>query len=328
MSIRPRHRLVVAVGVIAMTLLALIAPAAAHDPIFLSDDQTTPDTGPFMPDGTISWALYGQVLGDGDTRGFEFDLRDGDELFVGLLIPNLEPETALADGDLPVMTIERPDGSSFEVTANQREIFDEPFTKTSYVNLVEVREPAIAGRYRGVVTGPVASRFSVAIGETELFFTETSRAGERPTSFIEIGPPLQAWYTTPPGGEPSGELADGEAEVDLDLLDEAMESGAGALAEGVDEDVAMAETEDEAMAADEAMVEDDAVAEAPEADASTEAPADDASDDAAVDEVAVAASDSDGDGGSSATWVAPVVIAVLGAGLALFLRGRKDGSNA
>ncbi len=35
--------------------------ALAHDPIIVTDDQTTPADGPFLPDGTVSFALYGSV---------------------------------------------------------------------------------------------------------------------------------------------------------------------------------------------------------------------------------------------------------------------------
>lgn len=317
-----RHsiRLVIAAAVACLVSVAVVAPAAlAHDPIFLSDDQTTPDVGPFMPDGSISWALYGQVLDVGDTRGFEFDLRDGDELFIGLLIPNLSPEVDLADADLPVLEIERPDGSTIFIDIEGRDVFDEPFSQTSYVNLAEVREPAMAGRYRGVVTGNAPARFSVAIGETEVFFTETERSGDRPGSFAEITVPLRAWYTTPPGGEPTGELADGEAEIDLELIEDAMTDGDGSVAEGVDEDAVMAEAEEVADdATDEELVEepaaDDAMSDEEATDASaTEAPsAEEAAADVASSEPAVLA-----DGGGSATWVAPVAIgalAVIGAG--------------
>ena len=113
-----------------------VPPASAHDPIFVQAEQTTPDVGPYMPDGAISWALYGSVLGPGDTRGFEFDLRDGEELYISLLIPNLEPELSLTDDqELPVLELEAPDGTTRTLTNDMREPFDEPFSATSYVTL-------------------------------------------------------------------------------------------------------------------------------------------------------------------------------------------------
>lgn len=231
------------------------ATALAHDPIFMSDDQTTPDTGPFMPDGTISWALYGTVLAEGDMRGFEFDLRDGDEVFVSLLIPNLEPEIELADDELPTIELEAPDGTVTTIVPVVREVFDEPFSQTSYATLAEHREPAQAGRYRGVILGNAPARFSVAIGETEIFFTETERSGDRPTNFAEITGPLTAWYTTPPGGEQdASQLTEGEAEIDLEMIEDAMDSGeAEAPAGSADVDASDAQADEVEVATGESM---------------------------------------------------------------------------
>jgi hypothetical protein len=39
--------------------LAVASPAAAHDPIILTDEQVDAAGGPRLPDGTISFALYG-----------------------------------------------------------------------------------------------------------------------------------------------------------------------------------------------------------------------------------------------------------------------------
>ncbi len=185
-----------------------------------------------MPDGAISWALYGSVLESGDTRGFEFDLRDGEELYISLLIPNLEPELSISDDELPTVELEAPDGTTTSIVPEVREVFDEPFSNTSYVTLAELREPAQEGRYRGVVNGSAPSRFTVAIGEREEFFTETERSGDRPTSFPGIAPPLQAWYATPPGAEAPTDLAEGDAEMQLDMIEEAMEDGEGSAPEG------------------------------------------------------------------------------------------------
>ena len=224
------------VGAVALTvsaILALIAaPASAHDPIFVEEDQTTPDVGPYMPDGAISWALYGSVLDSGDTRGFEFDLRDGEELYISLLIPDLEPETTLSDDELPVIELESPDGTTRTIENDMREPFAERFSNTSYLTLSEIREPAQQGRYRGVVVGSSPSRFTVAIGEREEFFTETERSGDRPSSFPDLAAPLQAWYSTPPGAEAPVELAEGEAEMEMDLIEEAIDEGIGSAPEG------------------------------------------------------------------------------------------------
>ena len=64
---------------VAVTLGA-VSTAAAHDPIILLDTQTTPDAGPLLPDGTISFALYGTVTAAGDTRGLRVRFAAGDTL--------------------------------------------------------------------------------------------------------------------------------------------------------------------------------------------------------------------------------------------------------
>lgn len=303
-------RIVRALGalLLAVSVVLGFAPSAmAHDPIFLTSAQTTPDTGPFMPDGSISWALYGSVLNDGDTRGFEFDLREGDEVFVSLLVPNLSPEVDLGDDELPIIELEAPDGGMTMIVPEIRDVFDERFSRTSYVTLAEYRVPAAPGRYRGLVVGGAAARFSVAIGETEIFFTETERSGDRPGSFAEITEPLTAWYTTLPNGEPDpNSLTAGDAEIDLGLIEDAMASGEAEAPEG-SLDEAPAEVEEPAEADVEEQAEE--VPQVPDATDTASAPL-----------------DGDG-GGSSTTWVAPVVIgviAVLGGGFLLSRRGRSD----
>jgi len=219
------------VAVCGVLVTVAIGPAAAHDPIFLTDEQTTPDAGPYLPDGAISWALYGSVAEEGDTRGFEFDLRAGEELFVSLLIPNLEPELSLADDELPILEITRPDGTVLRADPIPGAIYDEPFSNTSYVTLHESREPAQAGRYRAVVTVRAPARFTVAVGEREEFGTPAERTVDRPEGFMAIGPPLNAWYTTPPGEEP---VVSDDAAVTVDA--EAAEEALAELAENDAED--------------------------------------------------------------------------------------------
>lgn len=293
-------RRIVAIGIIASLLLLLASPASAHDPIFVTDDQTSPDTGPFMPDGSISWALYGTVLEEGDTRGFEFDLRDGDELYISLLVPNIEPEISLSDEVLPIVELEAPDGTTTTIVPEVREVFDEPFSGTSYITLAELREPGQAGRYRGLLIGNGPSRFTVAIGEEELFFTETERTGDRPSSFQEIGPLLNAWYTTPAGEEPVETEGEEDIEIDTEMIEEAMEDGEAEVPESA------FENGDEPVAeSDEATVEEGSATEAEEA-----------SDDTS--------SDDDGSNG----WVAPTVLALAGLiGGLWFLRSRRSASG-
>jgi hypothetical protein len=223
--------------------LSLVAPAAAHDPIFLTEDQATPDTGPYLPDGAISWAIYGTFPAGGETRGFEFDLREGDDLYASLLIPNLEPEISLPDGELPYVELTLPNGEVRTLEAEIREVFDEQFSQTSYVTLVELKEPAVAGRHTVVVHSLGPARFVVAVGEREVFFTPAERTVDRPADFFGIAGPLNAWYQTPPAAEaadaPADEVVD-EVEVDVEALETELEALAQ---EAADEEEAAGEAD-------------------------------------------------------------------------------------
>ena len=124
--------------------------------------------------------------------------------------------------------------------------------------------------------------------------------------------PLTAWYTTLPNGDPDPTaLADGEAEIDLDMIEEAMESGEAEAPEG---------SMDEAPAQELEATEPEATElEAIELEA-TELEAEDS---AEPDTTEAASAPVEPDGGSNTTWVAPVLIgavAVVGAGVFMVRR--------
>ena len=92
----PKWRLLGMAGLLAALLvMTSTQPALAHDPIILLPDQREPSDGPLLPDGTISFALYGTLQGADDQRGFSFVLATGSRLELSLLIPDLEPENLL-----------------------------------------------------------------------------------------------------------------------------------------------------------------------------------------------------------------------------------------
>jgi len=181
----------------------------------------SPETGPYFPDGAISWAIYGSFADSGETRGFEFDLRDGEELYISLLIPNLEPELSLEVKQLPRMDVVLPDGSVMAVEPAMGEVFDEPFSGTSYVELHESRETAQAGRHQVTVYSNAPSRFSVAFGEREEFGTPAERTVDRPSGFAAFAEPLNEWWSTPPGAD--GPVSDESIEVDVEAAEAAVE---------------------------------------------------------------------------------------------------------
>jgi hypothetical protein len=302
--------------------LGFASPAAAHDPIFLTDDQTTPDIGPYLPDGAISWAIYGTFPEAGQTRGFEFDLREGDDLYISLLIPNLEPEVGLPDPELPYVELTMPDGEVRTLEAEIREVFDEQFSQTSYVTLVEIKEPAIVGRHSVLVHSLAPSRFVVAVGEQEVFFTPADRTVDRPSDFLGIAGPLNAWYQTPPGGEPP---ATDEPAEDVQIDVEAMETELEALAEEEAEAEATEATvpEPTVIAAPATDGVDAAAAAEPVGTAEPEAAAEPGA--AAEPESGVIADAGSDDDSSGLGWVVPVAIVLAAAvGLGIWLAKRRS----
>ncbi|MFZ4718641.1 MAG: hypothetical protein ACOYMR_04415 [Ilumatobacteraceae bacterium] len=186
------------VGAALVVMLAVLSlgagVASAHDPIIIADRQTTPDSGPVLPDGTISFALYGVVHGPDDTRGFQVGLAAGDRLSMSLLVPALDPEQSLAPDELPMLQVARPDGSTFDVRPTERVVFDESFSKTSYVRLAEVDEAAQPGDYRVTIVGHAPARFTVSVGSQERFGTPVQQVDDRS---VGVGG-VQAWYAAAP----------------------------------------------------------------------------------------------------------------------------------
>ena len=296
-------RVLPAILLVIVVVLGAAGTAAAHDPIFLTEEQTSPQEGPYLPDGTISWAIYGTLEQSGETRGFEFDLRDGDELFMQVMIPNLEPELSLAEDELPIAELTLPDGEVLVLDPTFTEVFDEEFSGTSYVIYSEVRQPAQAGRHEVVISGTSPARFTVAVGETEEFFTLAERAVDRPESFPEIAVPLNAWYSTPAGEESSEASGDEPVEIDV----EAMETELEALA-----------AEEEAVASGEIESESSTESATPETTASPTA------DPVESESESAAAPADDSDDGANLTWVAPVAIGAAAAiGLGYFFYRRR-----
>ena len=194
-SFSRRFLLLISLVVSFVFLVTLWASVShAHDPLFLLPDQETPSQGPLLPDGTISFALYGEFLTEGETRGFQANFEDGDLLQLELLIPALDPEQLLQQDQLPFIRLTTPDGSEQTLYPSIRTRFDEPFTNTSYFTLIRERGTAQGGIYDVVIVSRAPARFTTAIGIKERFGTPVQRAGERPSSFAETSDRLGEWY--------------------------------------------------------------------------------------------------------------------------------------
>lgn len=194
---------------IAATLvaLAMAVPAAAHDPIFLTADQTEPEVGPYLPDATVSFAIYGTLEAAGERRGFQAAFAAGDLLVVELLVPDRAPERSLDETALPVATVTAPDGTAATLSPELRERFDEPFSRTSYLRLATLRAEAQAGVYDVEITGAAPARFTVAVGTQERFGTPVERVPNRAAGFGAAAEALAAWYQAEPApAAPAGQV--------------------------------------------------------------------------------------------------------------------------
>ena len=179
----------------ALIFLALfgLLPASvakAHDPIILTTNQRTPADGPLLPDGTISFALYGSLESPADTRGFRVNFVEGDSLYLSILIPDLAPENQLDDASLPFVELTDPSGAKTKLSVSDKVSFAEPFTGTNYVRLTELTTVAISGTYSVMITGNSPSRFTVSVGKQEMFGTPVENV---PNRDLGVGG-VMSWY--------------------------------------------------------------------------------------------------------------------------------------
>ena len=181
------------VAVIGMGLI-VASPAKAHDPIILTSDQRTPEDGPLLPDGTVSFALYGTLESSDDTRGFRVTFAEGDSLYLSLLIPDLAPENSLSDDQLPRLEVVDPSGAITTVVPQTRVGFAEPFTGTNYIRLADLVGTAVAGTYSVTIIGGAPVRFTVSVGTKEMFGTPVEDVPNRELGVAGV----MTWYETPP----------------------------------------------------------------------------------------------------------------------------------
>lgn len=171
--------------------------AWAHDPVFV-EEATPVEDSPLVEDGTISFATYGLITTPGEDASIRLRMAAGDELIVELLVPDKPPENAYDDFSHIHLTITAPDGTSTELVAGPvLERFDEPFSNTSYLRLIEYEAEAVEGVTEVTVSSEVPTRFTVATGRTEQFGTDVS---EYERQGLDV---LATWYETPPPAGPT-----------------------------------------------------------------------------------------------------------------------------
>ena len=192
MRFRP-HALVAAFAVTAVLLVGG-GTASAHDPIILTPEQLAPADGPLLVDGTVSFAMYGTVNGEGDTRAFRVRHAAGETFNLSALVPNLPPEQEMPVEQYPVITVVTPTGERIDLQPGEVSIFDEPFTKTSYRRYLDWSTTAVTGDYGVIVTGVSPARFTVSTGVKEQFGTAVENIPNRDLGVAGV----MQWYETAP----------------------------------------------------------------------------------------------------------------------------------
>ena len=137
--------------------------AHAHQGVDLTSRDTTPQQGPLLVDGTVSFAVRSEIA-KGDKRGFRFRLNEGDTLAVQLLIVDEAPGNTVSPSQLPRVTITDPDGRSIRMLINERTEFYEPYGGTNYLYLSRVERDATRGTYAVRITGLSSVPVETVIG--------------------------------------------------------------------------------------------------------------------------------------------------------------------
>ena len=154
--------------------------ANAHQPVFLTNTDTTAAKGPLLTDGTISFAVRASFTRAGEKRAFRAAFKSGDLFSIQYLIVDKKPENKLRTTSLPTVVITSPTGKKVTMRISERTKFFEPFGKTNYLYLARNSFDAEAGIYGIMITSRARASVTIAIGDKEIP-GEVIR-GELPTS--------------------------------------------------------------------------------------------------------------------------------------------------
>lgn len=186
---------------IALALAATMAtPASAHQPVFLLPTDTTPNAGPLLVDGTVSFAIRASFTKSGQKQAFRAALKEGDELAVQYLIVDKKPENALKNTMLPQLVVTSPTGKKVTMRFTERTKFYEPYGRTNYLYLARYNAPAEAGIYQFVATSRARAAITIAVGDKEIP-GEVLR-GPAPTPVVSTAPMMKPTPTPSPTPEP------------------------------------------------------------------------------------------------------------------------------
>ncbi len=142
--------------------------ANAHQPVFLTNTDTTAAKGPLLTDGTISFAVRASFTRAGEKRAFRAAFKSGDLFSIQYLIVDKKPENKLRTTSLPTVVITSPTGKKVTMRISERTKFFEPFGKTNYLYLARNSFDAEAGIYGIMITSRARASVTIAIGDKEI----------------------------------------------------------------------------------------------------------------------------------------------------------------
>lgn len=193
--------------VAALVLAFSILPAGsatAHQPVFLLPTDTTPNAGPLLVDGTVSFAIRASFTKSGQKQAFRAALKEGDSLEVQYLIVDKKPESTMRSTLLPQLVITSPTGKKLTMKFTERTKYLEKYSRTTYLYLGRYSAPAEAGIYQFVATSRARAAVTIAVGDKEIP-GEVLR-GPAPTPAAPAPTPAAPAATPTPSPTPTAEV--------------------------------------------------------------------------------------------------------------------------
>ncbi len=157
--------------VAALVLAFSILPAGsatAHQPVFLLPTDTTPNAGPLLVDGTVSFAIRASFTKSGQKQAFRAAFKEGDSLEVQYLIVDKKPESTMRSTLLPQLVVTSPSGKKLTMKFTERTKYFEKYSRTTYLYLGRYSAPAEAGIYQFVATSRARAAITIAVGDKEI----------------------------------------------------------------------------------------------------------------------------------------------------------------
>ena len=155
----------------ALVLALSIIPAGvatAHQPVFLLPTDTTPNAGPLLVDGTVSFAIRASFTKSGQKQAFRAALKEGDSLEIQYLIIDKKPESTMRSTLLPQLVVTSPSGKKLTMKFTERTKYLEKYSRTTYLYLGRYSAPAEAGIYQFVATSRARAAITIAVGDREV----------------------------------------------------------------------------------------------------------------------------------------------------------------